>query len=104
MNDPHPTVGKQLDAYSADAIARFFEDGGQITKLREVISVSEQEILDYLGSCGIAVKRLPAGSGAYSCKGKRYTLASLSKLANHYRIRQQLSPFVVEAPRRDRKR
>jgi len=79
----------------ARAIAEFLEQGGKIKKIQQPIAATEQEILDYLASCGVSVKYFPDVLLPYQCLGRRHNLASIVRMANDCRRSQKLSPFAL---------
>ena len=80
---------------SADAISEFIEKGGRIVTLQGTIPVTAPEVLEYLLARGIRVDYSPAHPRRYLCKGKSVTLNTLLAVANTFRRRQQLPPFVA---------
>jgi hypothetical protein len=61
----------------------------------ETLRVTEQDVLDYLRTRGLQAKYFPDDQKPYLCNKKRYSLTSLTRLANHHRRSQQLSPFAL---------
>ena len=81
--------------HAADAIARYLEDGGQVSKLQEAIPATAQEVISYLATCGHSARYCEGDSRTYLCDTKRYRASALVKLANTYRQAQGLAPFVL---------
>jgi hypothetical protein len=81
-----------------NAIAKFLGVGGHITRVDEAVTATEQDLVEYLANCGLPVKYVREGPSPYVCDKVHYTLAGLVKLANRYRIAQQLPPLVIQVP------
>jgi hypothetical protein len=80
---------------SADAISEFIEKGGRVVRLQGTIPVTAPEVLEYLLARGIRADYSPGHPRRYLCKGNSVTLSKLLAVANTYRRRQQLPPFVA---------
>lgn len=79
----------------ANAIADFLEDGGQIVKMKAAIPATEQDLYNYLASCGLPVKYAPGEAKPYRCNTKGYNLTALLRFANDHRRSQQLAPLML---------
>ena len=77
-------------------IADFLKAGGRVARVKESVSVTESELLDYLASCGLTAKFAPGDSRGYLCQGKRVSLSRLVALANERRNSLQLPPFALK--------
>ena len=81
---------------SAEAIAEFMANGGNVLKAPETIRVTAREVVDYLRSRGIAVGfSRSSARAAYTCDGKRVSLRKLVDVANRYRSADHLPPFAA---------
>lgn len=82
---------------SADkmAIAEFLKAGRRVSRVKESISVSEPELLDYLKGLGIVAHYKAGDPRPYLYKGKRVTSRALVDLANQYRSLLDLPPFAL---------
>ena len=83
--------------HSTDAIAAFFENGGQVSKLEGTVPVRAPEVLEYLGRHGIRASYSSGHPRLFVCNGKNITLRKLVEVANGKRRSQQLPPFVLKA-------
>ena len=83
--------------HSIEAIAAFFEKGGQVEKLQGTIPVTAPEVLEYLRCRGIRANYSPGHPRLFLCKGKLVTLGELVEVANGHRSTHQLPPFVLRA-------
>jgi hypothetical protein len=79
----------------AAAIADFLSQGGKIQKLREATPVTASEVLDFLTSRGVGVKRMPGRSKTFALGQERLKLSDLITLANKHRHSEQLAPFAL---------
>ena len=80
----------------ADAIAQFEQRGGKVRKVAAAVPASEQEVLAYLvEGCGLTLKYFPGDLKPYACRSRRYSIDGLVRLANTYRIGQQLPPLML---------
>ena len=84
-----------MNPTDASAIATYLKDGGQIVRVKGTVRATEQEVLDYLGACGLKAKYFPDDPRPYLCNNKRHSLTSLIRLANSHRRSRQLSPFIL---------
>lgn len=76
------------------AIAEFLKSGGNISRIKASIRVSEPELLEYLASSGITTKyRAGDFSAGYLCQGKRVSMSELIAIANEHRQSLELPPF-----------
>ena len=76
------------------AVAEFLREGGQIVKMEPEIPATPQEVLDYLGSCGVSAKYFPGDPKPYLCLKKRLSVKALFELANTYRRARRLQLFA----------
>ena len=93
----------RLNPIDAKAIAEFLNGGGQIARVKDPVTATEQEVIDFLGTCGVAARYLPGDMKAYWCNNRRVSMTALVRLANTYRYAQQLAPFAIRllpSPRR----
>ena len=93
----------RLDPVDAKAIAEYLNGGGQIARVKDPVTATEQEVIDFLASCGISARYLPGDMKAYWCNNRRCSMTALVRLANTYRYAQQLAPFAIRlmpSPRR----
>ena len=93
----------RLNPTDAKAIAEFLNGGGQIAKVKDPVTATEQEVIDFLATCGVAARYLPGDMKAYWCNNRRCSMTALVRLANTYRYAQQLAPFAIRlipSPRR----
>jgi len=93
----------RLNPVDAKAIAEFLNGGGQIAKVKDPVTATEQEVIDFLATCGVAARYLPGDMKAYWCNNRRCSMTALVRLANTYRYAQQLAPFAIRlipSPRR----
>ena len=77
------------------AVADFLKAGGRVRHVKESVRVTENELLDYLASCGIEAKYCPGDLRAYICEGKRVSANRLVAIANERRRSLQLPPFAL---------
>lgn len=77
------------------AIEEFFQGGGEVTRCEPPVRVTEQELLEYLAKCGLAVRLFPGEPKPYSCNGKRFNIGSLLRFANEQRSVQQFPPLML---------
>lgn len=92
---------KQADA---NAIADFLNGGGQIAKVKTPVTATEQEVIDFLASCGVTARYLPGDMKAYWCNNRRCSMTALVRLANGHRYAQELAPFAIRLIPSPRKR
>lgn len=85
----------RLNPVDAKAIAEFLNGGGQVARVKDPITASEQEVIDFLATCGIAARYLPGDMKAYWCNNRRCSMTALVRLANTYRYEQELAPFAI---------
>ena len=85
----------RLNPADARAIAEFLNAGGRIEKIKNPVTASEQEVIDFLAGCGIAARYLPGDMKAYWCNNRRCSMTALVRLANTYRYAQQLAPYAI---------
>jgi hypothetical protein len=85
----------KMKAADAQAIAEFLNGGGRIAKVKNAVSATEQEVIDFLATCGIGVKNFRGDMRSYSCNGRAYSMSALVRLANEYRRAQKLAPFAM---------
>ena len=85
----------RLKTIDARAIAEFLNEGGTIAKLKEPVAATEQEVIDFLATCGVTARCKPGDMKAYWCNNRRCTMTALVRLANGYRRAQQLAPFAM---------
>jgi hypothetical protein len=85
----------RLNPIDARAIAEFLNGGGQIAKVKDPVTATEQEVIDFLATCGVTAKYLPGDMKAYWCNNRRCSMTALVRLANTYRYAQQLAPFAI---------
>jgi len=85
----------RLNPIDAKAIAEFLNGGGRIAKVKDPVTATEQEVIDFLASSGITAKYLPGDMKAYWCNNRRVSMTALVRLANTYRYAQQLAPFAI---------
>lgn len=93
----------RLNPIDAKAIAEFLNGGGRIARVKDPVTATEQEVIDFLGTCGVAARYLPGDMKAYWCNNRRVSMTALVRLANTYRYAQQLAPFAIRlipSPRR----
>ncbi len=93
----------RLNPIDAKAIAEFLNGGGQIARVKDPVTATEQEVIDFLASCGVSAKYLPGDMKAYWCNNRRVSMTALVRLANTHRYAQQLAPFAIRlipSPRR----
>ena len=93
----------RLNPTDAKAIAEFLNGGGQIAKVKDPVTATEQEVIDFLATCGVAARYLPGDMKAYWCNNRRCSMTALVRLANTYRYAQHLAPFAIRlipSPRR----
>jgi hypothetical protein len=93
----------RLNPIDARAIAEFLNRGGRIAKVKDPVTATEQEVIDFLLTCGVTAKYLPGDMKAYWCNNRRVSMTALVRLANTYRYAQQLAPFAIRlmpSPRR----
>ena len=83
--------------HSTDAIAAYFEKGGQVLKLEGTIPVRAPDVLEYLGCRGIIASYSPGQRRLFLCNGKLITLTKLVEVANSDRRARQLPAFVLRA-------
>jgi len=92
-----------MNLADANAIAEFLKDGGEVIKVKDTVPATEQEVLDYLATCGIHAKYMDGDLKPYLQDKKRYSALGLVALANEFRRDQQLAPFALRmnpSPRR----
>lgn len=94
----------RLKSADAHAIAAFLNNGGRIAKVEDPITATEQEVIDFLVSCGVTAKYLPGDVKAYWCNNRRCSMTALVRLANGYRYAQKLAPFAIRLIPSPRKR
>jgi hypothetical protein len=85
----------RLNPIDAKAIAEFLNGGGRIARVKDPVTASEQEVIDFLASCGITARYLPGDMKAYWCNNRRVSMTALVRLANTHRYAQQLAPFAI---------
>jgi hypothetical protein len=85
----------RLNPIDAKAIAEFLNGGGQIARVKDPVTATEQEVIDFLATCGVAARYLPGDMKAYWCNNRRCSMTALVRLANTYRYAQQLAPFAI---------
>jgi hypothetical protein len=91
-----PNPGRpRLNPADAKAIAEFLNGGGQIAKVKDPVTATEQEVIDFLAGCGVAARYLPGDVKAYWCNNRRCSMTALVRLANTHRYAQQLAPFAL---------
>ena len=83
------------DAY---AVAEYLKNGGQVVKVQETIPATDQEVINYLATCGHRAKYCDGDMRQYLCDGKRWGVLALVRRANRYRRAQQLAPFALRVP------
>jgi hypothetical protein len=94
-----------MSVASETAIARFLGSGGQISRVRECVSIGEAELLAYLAAQGIVAKHVGGERRAYICGNRRMSSSALIALANEHRASDAQPPFALEltpAPSRGR--
>ena len=84
-----------MDADSAEALEKFFKQGGRIVKVDEAASATEGDILDFLARQGISALRTRNSWKPFLCDGKRISRDALLELANRLRVEQNLKPFTL---------
>ena len=84
-----------MNRADSEAIAEFLRRGGQIRKVKETISVTDDEVIAFLSGCGIRVTCLPDDTKTYVCGRTRLTMSGLVALANKERLSRQLPPFAI---------
>ena len=93
----------RLNPIDAKAIAEFLNGGGRIARVKDPVTATEQEVIDFLSACGVTAKYLPGDMKAYWYNNRRVSMTALVRLANTYRYAQQLAPFAIRlmpSPRR----
>jgi hypothetical protein len=93
----------RLKTSDARAIAEFLNGGGRIARVMDSVPATEQEVIQYLATCGVEVKSLRGNLKGYWCNGRACTVSALVRLANEYRRAQKLAPFAIRlnpAPRK----
>lgn len=85
----------RLNPIDAQAIAEFLNGGGRIARVKDPVTATEQEVIDFLSTHGVAVRYLPGDMKAYWCNNRRVSMTALVRLANTYRYAQQLAPFAI---------
>ena len=85
----------RLNPIDAKAIAEFLKSGGQIARVKDPVTATEQEVIDFLVTCGVTAKYLPGDMKAYWCNNRRVSMTALVRLANTYRYSQELAPFAI---------
>jgi hypothetical protein len=85
----------RLNPIDAKAIAEFLNGGGRIARVKDPVTATEQEVIDFLTTCGVTAKYLPGDMKAYWCNNRRVSMTALVRLANTYRYAQQLAPFAI---------
>ena len=85
----------RLNPVDAKAIAEFLKSGGQIARVKDPVTATEQEVIDFLATCGVTAKYLPGDMKAYWCNNRRVSMTALVRLANTYRYSQELAPFAI---------
>lgn len=93
----------RLNPIDAKAIAEFLNGGGRIARVKDPVTATEQEVIDFLSTCGVTAKYLPGDMKAYWCNNRRVSMTALVRLANTHRYAQQLAPFAIRlmpSPRR----
>ena len=88
------TKRPRLKTADARAIAQFLNGGGRIVKVKDSVAVTEQEVIEYLLTCGVSVN-FRCSMKAYSCNGRDYSKSELVRLANEYRRARKLAPFAI---------
>ena len=78
-----------------NAIADYLRGGGHVLRVRETIPATDQEIIEYLASCGIHAKYCEGDQRPYLCDRKRRSAGALVRLANRSRQAQHLAPFAL---------
>ena len=86
-----------MNPTDANAIADYLKDGGQISKMDEVVPATVQEVIAYLATCGHQAKYFPGDMKPYLCNGKRYALGALFALANEHRRAHALPLFALRS-------
>src|SRR5262245_46337585 len=85
----------RLRAADERAIAEFLNGGGRIAKVKNSLTVTEREVIDFLATCGMRVKNFRGDMKTYWCNGKYYSMSALVRVANEYRHTQKLAPFAI---------
>jgi hypothetical protein len=86
---------RRMNSFDADAVAHYLKEGGQVDRIRETVSASDQEIIEYLASCGHHARYCDGDARPYICDKKRYGAVALVRLANSYRLARGLAPFAL---------
>ena len=85
----------RLNPVDAKAIAEFLDRGGRVARVKDPITATEQEVIDFLESCGVTARYLPGDMKAYWCNNRRVSMTALVRLANTHRYAQKLAPFAI---------
>ena len=88
-----------MNASDANAIRDFLRNGGQIRRLQEAVIVAEQEVVNFLASCGVTATSYRSGRNSYRVAEQRLTRDDLVNLANKERLARQLPPFAIRSVR-----
>jgi hypothetical protein len=79
----------------ARAIAEFLKAGGKVKTFESPITVSVEEVIAYLATCGVEVKRAVGEKNPYLFNRKRYGAEGLARIANEFRVKAGLRVFAV---------
>ena len=86
-----------MNPADADAIAEYLREGGRVRRVDATVSVTEDELIAYLFSVGVATRYIEGDLKAYLCDGKkRCSLNGLERLANRFRMSNGLPPLAVK--------
>ena len=94
----------RLNPIDAKAIAEFLNSGGQVARVKDPVTATEQDVIDFLATCGVTARYLPGDMKAYWCNNRRVSMTALVRLANTHRYAQQLAPFAIRLMASPRKK
>ena len=99
-------VSKKMrdDPEGTRAFAEFFKAGGKVKTFEGPITVSVEEVLAYLATCGIEVKRAVGEKNPYLFNRKRYSAEGLTRMASGFRVKAGLRVFAITLPPGSRRR